>query len=402
VQCPDAALRSNVFAADAQKELIMMAPLPRSFFPAVRGLALAALMSTAAVPAVAQSARDLAPRIDRIEQSLAQMQAQAPNEGNLQVRVLKLEALIEQLTGQVEEANFRAGQLQKQLKTMEDDLQLRVARLEAGGAGAAAPGAAAIPGVGPAAPTVPLPPRAEAAPSTLVPAAPPQRRASGDEPLSEPIAPPRVTRPASAPPPGSAPAGGMGADGSFVIRTDANGKPLPPDPNDMAPVAEAPAEPAPAPVAPPKVGAVNSGQLAMAPPVGDVKLPEGTPKVQYDFAFDLLRRNDFARAEAAFRDFLKRHPKDPLAGNAQYWLGETHYVRGDYQQAAVEFMAGYQNYPKTNKGPDNLLKLAMSMSNLGQTQGACTALGRLAKDYPKAPEEVAKPAAAERAKLKCK
>ncbi|MCC6913684.1 MAG: tol-pal system protein YbgF [Rhodospirillaceae bacterium] len=280
---------------------------------------------------------------------------------------------------------------------MEDDLQLRVARLEAGGA-------AAIPGVAPAAPAVALPPRAEAAPPipSAPPAAAPQRRASADEPLSQPMTPPRVTRPASAPPPGAPAASGMGNDGSFVIRTDANGKPLPPDPNDMAPVAEAPAEPAPAPVAPPKVGAVNSGQLAMAPPVGEVKLPDGTPKVQYDFAFDLLRRNDFARAEVAFRDFLKRHPKDPLAGNAQYWLGETHYVRGDYQQAAVEFMAGYQNYPKTNKGPDNLLKLAMSMSNLGQTQGACTALGRLAKDYPKAPDEVAKPAAAERAKLKCK
>ncbi|MGE3475162.1 MAG: tol-pal system protein YbgF [Rhodospirillaceae bacterium] len=381
----------------------MMASLPRSFVPAVRGLALAALMSAAALPASAQSARDLAPRIDKIEQSLAQMQAQAPNEGSLQVRVLKLEALIEQLTGQVEEANFRADQLRKQLKTMEDDLQLRVARLEAGGAAPAA-GTAAIPGVAPAAPAVALPPRAEAAPP--IPSAPraaaPQRRASADEPLSEPMTPPRVTRPASAPPPGAPAASGMGNDGSFVIRTDANGKPLPPDPNDMAPVAEAPAEPAPAPVAPPKVGAVNSGQLAMAPPVGEVKLPDGTPKVQYDFAFDLLRRNDFARAEAAFRDFLKRHPKDPLAGNAQYWLGETHYVRGDYQQAAVEFMAGYQNYPKTNKGPDNLLKLAMSMSNLGQTQGACTALGRLTKDYPKAPDEVAKPAAAERAKLKCK
>ncbi|MGE3333324.1 MAG: tol-pal system protein YbgF [Rhodospirillaceae bacterium] len=383
----------------------MMALLSRSLAPAACGLALAALMCTAGLPAFAQSARDLAPRIDKIEQSLAQMQAQAPNEGNLQVRVLKLESLIEQLTGQVEEANFRVGQLQKQLKTMEDDLQLRVARLEAGGA-SPAPGAAAIPNVAPSAPAIALPPRAETAPSTLVPAAPPavapQRRASADEPLSEPMTPPRVTRPASAPPPGTAPASGMGNDGSFVIRTDANGKPLPPDPNDVGPVAEAPAEPAPAPVAPPKVGAVNSGQLAMAPPVGEVKLPEGTPKVQYDFAFDLLRRNDFARAEVAFRDFLKRHPKDPLAGNAQYWLGETHYVRGDYQQAAVEFMAGYQNYPKTNKGPDNLLKLAMSMSNLGQTQGACTALGRLTKDYPKAPEEVAKPAAAERAKLKCK
>src|SRR5690606_18886574 len=145
--------------------------------------------------------------------------------------------------------------------------------------------------------------RADAAPSALVPpASTPSRRASADAPLSEPMTPPpRVTRPASAPPPGTPAVAGMGADGSFVIRTDANGKPLPPDPSTLsAPIAEAPAEPAPVPVAAPKPGAVNAGQLAMAPPAGAVKLPEGTPKVQYDFAFDLLRRNDFARAEVAF------------------------------------------------------------------------------------------------------
>ena len=383
----------------------MIASLPRSAFVSARLFAVAALLSVStAAPAFAQNARELAARLDRIEQSVAQMQSEAPSEGSAEIRILKLEALIEQLTGQVEEANFRVNQLTTQVQTLQDDLQLRVAQLEQVAAGGAVPSAAAQ-GAG-TAPLVPLPPRAGATPprtAAATPAAPLPRRASGDEPLSEPMTPPRVTRPASAPPPGSPAADGMGGDGSFVIRTDADGKPLPPDPNDLAaPVAEAPEEPAPAPVPAPRPGAVNAGQLAMAPPVGEVKLPDGPPKVQYDFAFDLLRRNDFARAEVAFRDFLKRHPKDPLAGNAQYWLGETHYVRGDFQQAAVEFMAGYQNYPRTNKGPDNLLKLAMSMSSMGQTQGACTALNRLTKDYPKAPEEVQKPAAAERAKLKCK
>jgi tol-pal system protein YbgF len=133
-----------------------------------------------------------------------------------------------------------------------------------------------------------------------------------------------------------------------------------------------------------------------------VTMPEGTPKQQYEFAFDYLKKQDYPRAESALRQFLKAHPKDPLAGNAQYWLGETYYVRGDFQQAAVEFMAGYQNYPKTNKGPDNLLKLGMSMSKLNQKDGACTALGRINKDYPDAPDTVIKQAQAERTKLKCK
>ena len=100
---------------------------------------------------------------------------------------------------------------------------------------------------------------------------------------------------------------------------------------------------------------MTSGQIASAP-AANVTLPDGTPKQQYEFAFDFLKRQDYPKAESALRDFLKRHPKDPLAGNAQYWLGETYYVRGDFQQAAVEFMAGYQNYPKTNKGPDNLVE----------------------------------------------
>jgi tol-pal system protein YbgF len=134
----------------------------------------------------------------------------------------------------------------------------------------------------------------------------------------------------------------------------------------------------------------------------NVSLPAGTPKAQYEFAFDLLRRGAYPQAEATLREFLQKNPKDPLAGNAQYWLGETYYVRNDFQQAAVEFMAGYQKYPKTAKAPDNLLKLGMSLSKLNQTDGACTALGRIGKDYPDAPADVAKLAKAERTRLKCK
>ncbi|MBY0510470.1 MAG: tol-pal system protein YbgF [Rhodospirillaceae bacterium] len=172
----------------------------------------------------------------------------------------------------------------------------------------------------------------------------------------------------------------------------------------MPPPPHAPPEPTPqqaAPKAAPGPGPVTSGQVASAP-AATVALPAGTPKQQYEFAFDFLKKQDYPRAESALRQFLQGHPKDPLAGNAQYWLGETYYVRGDFQQAAVEFMAGYKNYPKTNKGPDNLLKLGMSMSKLNQKDGACLALGRIGKDYPDAPDTVLKPAQAERTRLKCK
>jgi TolA-binding protein len=64
-------------------------------------------------------------------------------------------------------------------------------------------------------------------------------------------------------------------------------------------------------------------------------------------------------------------------------------------------MSGYQQYPKSNKGPDDLLKLGMAMSHLNQTQGACTALGRIPKEYPDAPDQIRKTAQTERTKLKC-
>jgi tol-pal system protein YbgF len=145
---------------------------------------------------------------------------------------------------------------------------------------------------------------------------------------------------------------------------------------------------------------VSGNQLASLP--AEIAMPDGSPKQQYDYAFDFLKRNDYVRGEAALREFLKRHPKDALAGNAQYWLGETFYVRGNYQQAAVEFMAGYQTFPKNAKSPDSLFKLGLSLEKLNQNEGACTAFGRITKDYPDASDQVRNATKAERTKLKCK
>ncbi len=195
--------------------------------------------------------------------------------------------------------------------------------------------------------------------------------------------------------------GAIAANGGFVVRTDASGKPLPPDPNAPAPVRESgPPPSAPAPRASPAAPSVTGNQLAALP--ADIAMPNGAPKQQYDYAFDFLKRNDYVRGEAALREFLKRNPKDQLAGNAQYWLGETFYVRGNYQQAAVEFMAGYQTFPKNTKSPDSLFKLGLSLEKLNQNDGACTAFGRITKDYPDASDQVRNGVKAERTKLKCK
>jgi len=114
-----------------------------------------------------------------------------------------------------------------------------------------------------------------------------------------------------------------------------------------------------------------------------------------------LRRADYPGAEQALRAFVTQHPKDPLAGNAQYWLGETFYVRKNWKDAAIAFAEGYQKYPKSSKAPDDLLKLAMSLGNMGQKANACTALGRLDHDFPQMPANVRGPATAEKRHLGC-
>ena len=115
--------------------------------------------------------------------------------------------------------------------------------------------------------------------------------------------------------------------------------------------------------------AVTSDSTSLAS-LGDYELPEGTQEEQYKYAFSLLRQANYDEAAQAFSVFLTRYPDDPLAGNAKYWLGETHYVRGDYQQAAVTFAEAYQSYPESSKAPDNLLKLALSLASLNDTANA--------------------------------
>ena len=126
-----------------------------------------------------------------------------------------------------------------------------------------------------------------------------------------------------------------------------------------------------------------------------------TPAQQYQNAFALLRRADYPGAEQALRAFVAQHPKDPNAGNAQYWLGETYYVRKNWKDAAIAFAEGYQKYPKSGKAPDDLLKLAMSLGNMGQKANACAALRRLDRDFPQLPANLRGPAAGEKQHLGC-
>lgn len=126
------------------------------------------------------------------------------------------------------------------------------------------------------------------------------------------------------------------------------------------------------------------------------------PKAAYNDAYNLLKQLKYEQAEVALQDFLQKYPDHELAGNAQYWLGETYYVRGLYEPAAVAFATGFKKYKKSTKGADNLLKLGLSMQQLGKEKEACTAFKNLKKEFPKASDLLLSRAKKESNKLGCK
>ncbi|MGQ0665385.1 MAG: tol-pal system protein YbgF [Pseudomonadota bacterium] len=150
---------------------------------------------------------------------------------------------------------------------------------------------------------------------------------------------------------------------------------------------------------------VPGGPPAQAGPAPAV-LPAGPPEAQYEFAYGELQsaqrgQADFVRAEQALRAFLVANSNHRLAGNAQYWLGETYYVRKDYETAAATFADGLKKYPSTDKAPDNLLKLAMSLGQLNRKNDACGTLSEFAKRYPQANPALKQTAAREKQRLGC-
>lgn len=131
-------------------------------------------------------------------------------------------------------------------------------------------------------------------------------------------------------------------------------------------------------------GAETAPAGAAATPAGKTatNLPAPTTAAQYDHAYGLLSAGKYSEAEQAFSEFLAQHPDDELASNAQYWLAQTYYVRGNFAAAAKAFLAGYQKYPKSQKAPAYLLKIGITLTKIGQKQDACDVFRELATKYP--------------------
>ena len=126
-----------------------------------------------------------------------------------------------------------------------------------------------------------------------------------------------------------------------------------------------------------------------------------SPKQTYDDAYALLNAQKYAQAQIALEDFLAQYPKDALAGNAQYWLGETFYVRELYEPAAVAFKKGFTTYKEGAKGADCLFKLGLTMEKLNKKKEACIAYKNLKKEFPKADESLVSRAAKQMSALGC-
>jgi len=130
-------------------------------------------------------------------------------------------------------------------------------------------------------------------------------------------------------------------------------------------------------------------------------LPDDTPEKQYKFATSFLKVGDYSTAERAFREFVLTNSEHKLAGNAQYWYAETFRIRQLYTDAASAYLEGYQKYPKGEKAPINLLKLGVSMVQIGEKEQGCKMIEGVEKQYPKANQSVLQKAKYESKKFEC-
>ena len=329
---------------------------------------------------------------NRGEQGGGQRVAQA-DDSEMAVRLDRLENQLRQITGALEQLQYRNQQLEQQLKRVQEDSEYRFQQLGSrGGAPVAqAPAVAAVPR-GPQAPTA-----ARGVPQALTPSqSAPQTPATGRrsdvfDPSQNPTAPgaPRAlgggsvaTLPANEEPAGAA----IGAPGGR-----APGAPL-----DLSTLSDnsPPAENGALPPPPARNTSATGTRLATLP-------PSASPKDEYDLAYGYVLHKDYALAEQAFRDFIRKYPGDRQASEANYWLGETLFQRQRYQDAADAFLVVVRNHEKSGKAPEALLRLGQSLAALGQKEMACASLAEVERKYPRASAGVKKNVVQEQKRAHC-
>ena len=152
------------------------------------------------------------------------------------------------------------------------------------------------------------------------------------------------------------------------------------------------------------INSVESAQTVIAEEAEkrESLLPNKPAEEQYEFAVSFMKIGDYETAEFALKEFIDKNKDHDLAGSAQYWYVETFRIRQLFSDAATAYLDGYQNYPKSKKAPDNLLKLGITMVQLGEKDQGCKMISGLKKEYPKASKSVLQKAQYEQKKFKCK
>ncbi len=123
---------------------------------------------------------------------------------------------------------------------------------------------------------------------------------------------------------------------------------------------------------------------------------------KYDIALSHLKDGKLDEAEEEFANFIQNHQKHKLRENAIFWYAESFYRRNNFNQAAINYLKGYKEYPKGAKAADALLKLSLSLGNLSKSKDACSILSKLESEFPNRPANSIKRAAEAKTKFGCK
>lgn len=312
--------------------------------------ALGLLVALMATPAEAQSRRELAARLDAVEARLAEIESRAlqgdPVAETLMMRVDDLERQQRVQTGEIERLNFENRRLRQELEQM----GVNVDRLLSGGA---------VYGSGDA------------------------DRAAGGDPLS------------------------LGGPSDLLTSDEID---------DSDPFAQARAST----VQP--LGAPAQNQTSQRAPSRDTRSQSGAqtqlnadvsslaappePVMDADTLFETanarLLDGDFGGARELLRDFTETYPDDQKVGQAWYWLGETHFINGDFQDAADSYIASLQEDRQGPRAPDALVRLGASLAALGETSRACQVLATFPSEFPRAGDDARRKAQREVSRIGCR
>lgn len=333
-----------------------------------------------------------APQVPQAPQAPSSGRVAQADSGDPSVRLDRIENALRQLTGTIEQLQYRNQQLEMQLKRIQDDTEYRFQQLGAKGGGMPAQSAPMAPG--------------------NVPAGPAGRRSDVFDPTQHPNAPgaPHVLgnqAVIAAPEPGRDNAASIGAPGGRAAGAPLDLSTLAgneaPRPPATSPAAVASANPTPMPASqmPQQLPPPQVRETAPAGPRLATLPPSASAQDEYDMAYGYVLHKDYSLAEQAFRDFLKKYPNEHLVPDAQYWMGESLFQQQRYRDAAESFLAVSTKFEHVGKAPDSLLRLGQSLAAMNQKEAACATLAEVGRKYPRASAGVKRGVAQEQKRAHC-